>query len=67
MPHRKEGDLHVPAENKMAASIPKNVDPPTKDQSVSYNLDHNINTPCVGTELTKFFVKKELLLFIRYQ
>ena len=39
-----------------------NPPPPTKHQSVLHNSDHNNNGPCVDTELTKFLVKKELLL-----
>ena len=62
MPHWEEGDLRAPAEIKMATSTPRNVDPPTNHQSLPHNSDHNNNTPCVGTELTKFLDKEELLL-----
>ena len=34
--------------------------PPSSE--LSHNSDHKNNTPCVGTKITKFLVKKELLL-----
>lgn len=52
-------DYEAPTENEIATGDVKN-----KEKTIAHNLtDHNQNTlPCVGTELTKFLVKKDLLL-----
>lgn len=65
MPIRSKKEIHsirdyeAPKESEISTGDVK-----IKEKTGTHNLtDHNQNTlPCVGTELTKFLVKKDLLL-----